>query len=254
MRSADLIMGNSNEVDLKDKYIFYGGTNSSIAYARCRPWNVKGNPCSDRIFRTVLRDSFYKEFERNGEHITRSFFPLAIKGIVELKEKSIDFENIQQKFSHYRQIKFNYSKSTNPMFKIFNIAVERAILNLGLSATKVEIPYETFVHEYNQELTSYLAEVYMLATGILIEEPMQDVRFMFFSKEGIRLPDEDGSIRDELEKQIPDLQIINKLLWDQAIIWPVTHYAAGLWAKPGIDFSLINLIIPPTDFQWLGSQ
>jgi hypothetical protein len=140
------------------------------------------------------------------------------------------------------------------MFKIFNIAVERAILNLGLSATKVEIPYETFVHEYNQELTSYLAEVYMLATGILIEEPMQDVRFMFFSKEGIRLPDEDGSIRDELEKQIPDLQIINKLLWDQAIIWPVTHYAAGLWAKPGIDFSLINLIIPPTDFQWLGSQ
>ena len=94
----------------------------------------------------------------------------------------------------------------------------------------------------------------MLATGISLEEPLDVVRFMFLSEEGIRLPDEDGSIRAELGRENPDIQKINELLWEQAIVWPVMHYSSGLWARGEIDFSEINLSLPPTDFEWLGQK
>ena len=72
------------------------------------------------------------------------------------------------------------------------------------------------------------------------------------TKEGILLPDESGEILKELDKETLDIQKINELLWDQGLIWPVTHYSSGLWTRPDLDFSEINLVLPPTSFQWIG--
>ena len=75
---------------------------------------------------------------------------------------------------------------------------------------------------------------------------------MFLSKEGIRLPDADGKILGELKKADFDPQVINQLLWDQAIIWPLAHFSVGIWAKSGLfNFSDVNLSLPPADFQYL---
>jgi hypothetical protein len=251
VRDADLIMGNSNETELNPEYTFYGGANSSIAYARCRPWQINGNICSDLQSRLILRDAFYKSFEADGSKVTRSFFPLAIKGVKELENSRLETFPAH---SFGEKIRFYKAKSPNIVFQKFNRSVRSAIESLGSKAEEVSAPYETFVAEYDQGLKSYSADIYMLATAILIDDPMQDVRFMFLSKEGIRLPDSDGSIHKELEKNYPNLQRVNELLWKQGIVWPVTHYASGLWAKSGIDFSMMNLIIPPADFQWLGSS
>jgi hypothetical protein len=97
-----------------------------------------------------------------------------------------------------------------------------------------------------------MADIYMLGTGILIEDPLHDVNFMFKAKEGIQLPDSSGIIIKELNKPHPDLQLINQEIWNQAIIWPITHYASGFWAKSTVDLSLINNSLPPTDFNWVG--
>ena len=75
---------------------------------------------------------------------------------------------------------------------------------------------------------------------------------MLKSKEGILLQDETGEILKELEKSPLNIQRINELLWEQGLIWPVKHFASGLWARPDLDFSQINLILPPTKFQWIG--
>jgi len=89
-------------------------------------------------------------------------------------------------------------------------------------------------------------------TGILASAPIDDVRFMFKSKEGIALPDESGNVLSELDQDNVDLQKINEFLWEQGLIWPITHYSSGLWARPELDFSQINLVLPPTSFQWVG--
>jgi hypothetical protein len=247
---AELVMGDSIETDLKDKYQFYGGANSSIAYVRCRSWALKSSPCSSKEFRRAIRNRFYSEMEALGFDITRSFFPLAIKSIEEMpsddKPSSQTFDAIVARIA--------ISKTRNPVFQGFNKAVESALTAMGVVNTKVDVPRSTWMKEYEQNLSSYSADFYMLSTGILLEEPMHDIKFMFFSKEGVRLPDETGVIVAELKSDHPDIQRINHELWEQAIIWPVTHYASGFWSKGRTDFSLINLLLPPSDFHWLGEQ
>jgi hypothetical protein len=248
--TADLIMGNSNNVELSKDFIFYGGANSSIAYARCRSWRQADSACSSRETRIALRDSFYKAMKKNGVPVTTSFFPLGIKDIKELEINSSSENFIGN--PKVKSIKYSYTKNLNPVFQKFNQSIQDAITNLNLIPEKVIVPNDLFMKEYDQFLPVYSADIYMLGTGILIENPLHDVRFMFLSKEGIQLPDETGEILEELKLESPNLQKINSLLWNQAIIWPITHYASGFWAKKFIDFSLINTVLPPTDFIFLG--
>ena len=251
---ANLVMGNSIDTDVRKSHAFVGGANSAIAYARCRSWQLPDSPCHDRSTRIALRDAYYAELEKMGYPVTRSFFPLAIKGVKELPATDLPPHLAGQTTvsSPGRPVKFAHTKMPNPLFIAFNAAAPLAIAHAGFTPVKAELPFATFIKEYDQGLSSYAADMYMLATGILIEDPMHDVQFMFFSQEGIRLPDADGSIHAELKNQNPDIQKINQLLWDQAIIWPITHYASGFWSTNEIDFSLINTVLPPTDFQWLG--
>jgi len=89
-------------------------------------------------------------------------------------------------------------------------------------------------------------------TGIDINDPLEDIRFMFNSNHGIKLPDETGDIIEELKNKEPNIQKINQLLWDQAIIWPLRHYDVGIWAKKDstIDFSSANIDSLNLDFQF----
>jgi hypothetical protein len=79
---------------------------------------------------------------------------------------------------------------------------------------------------------------------------------MFLSKYGIQLPDQDGNIKSILKRSDSKINIqeINELIWDQAIVWPVNHLSLGFWVKDAskYDFGMLNTAIPPIDFQWLG--
>lgn len=92
------------------------------------------------------------------------------------------------------------------------------------------------------------------ATGILVESPREDLRFMFFSKQGISLPDLNGKIKFALDQSNFDPQEINQMIWDQSVIWPMTHFSIGYFVpkNTALDLDKINLSLPPTDFQWLG--
>ena len=82
---------------------------------------------------------------------------------------------------------------------------------------------------------------------------MDTVKFMFLSKEGIKLPDINGKIINELKKQNPDPNFINSQIWDQAVIWPIRHYSGGYWYKneSNINVELINVDSPSIDFQFV---
>jgi hypothetical protein len=123
---------------------------------------------------------------------------------------------------------------------------------MGLVPQSVNLSREKLIQESEPNLATYSVDLTARGTGILVSDPDDDVRFMFLSKEGIRLPDTDGNIKNALAKSHLDPQEVNQLLWNQAVVWPVVHYASGLWAKNDkFDFSEVNLILPPTEFQWI---
>ncbi|MEK7721870.1 MAG: hypothetical protein AAB359_05725, partial [Elusimicrobiota bacterium] len=72
--------------------------------------------------------------------------------------------------------------------------------------------------------------------------------------EGVRLPDPTGKCLKLIDKPRIDIQKVNEVLWDDAIIWPVTHLSIGLWGRTELDFSLINTIIPPTAIHLIGRK
>jgi len=79
---------------------------------------------------------------------------------------------------------------------------------------------------------------------------------MFLSKQGIKLPDSSGLITEELKGEVPNVQKINQLLWDQAIIWPLRHYSTGLWIKKDskLNFAELNVDSMALDFQFISRQ
>ena len=246
--TADLIVGHST--DQYAGHDFHGGAISGIGYARCRSWKLKNSPCYEKNNRIALRNSLYSEFTLKGIKVTKSFFPLAMQSITELKNDSADSSpNLKGK-----AVKYCVSKYPNKIFHDFNNNIESAILKTGAIPKRIEIDNTLFIKEYNQDLQNYSADIYILNTNILIEEPLNDVRFMFFSKEGVRLPDPDLSASAELNKSNPNIQSINEKLYNDAIIWPITHFAFGFWSKGFIDFSKYNSLLPPADFQWIGAK
>ena len=91
-------------------------------------------------------------------------------------------------------------------------------------------------------------------TTILIDSPINDLKFMFRSKEGIRLPDLEGRLSNELDSASPDFDKINALLWEEDIIWPVGHFSLGLWHNNSISFDQYNRSQPPIDISWLNQK
>ena len=77
---------------------------------------------------------------------------------------------------------------------------------------------------------------------------------MFESTSGIMLPDEDGTILDKLHQDVIDIQRINQLLYDQGIIWPITHFSYGYFHKAHIDFSKYNITNPALNLVWIGNK
>ena len=250
--NSDIISGGSNDLTLNKERIFYGPFASDIAYVICVSWPDKNSICNSKEKRRFLRNEFYRAMIQAGVKPTYSFFPLTMANI---KEASTDFKNNPKSSPPSKKgqsLKYVHTWSKNPFFDPFDGAMEKIAKKLNLKIQGQKIPLKKVRQEKNPLLKIHSFDFALLATGILIEDPFADIRFMFLSKEGIRLPDTDGRILKELANENFDPQKINELLWDQAVIWPIGHFSMGLWAKKHIDFSMLDTVLPPTDFQWIG--
>lgn len=247
--SADIIAGTSVENQPKvNGFEFKGSSPSYTYYASCQSWPEKNGIFGTLEKRRGIRAFFYEELFKLGVSLTKSFFPLAILGVHEFvtPESKKDLFDAKGKV-----LRIPVSGNRNEVI----VALYKAVDNLsahGLSVEKKEVPFSQQMIEANPHLKRFSADLSIRFTGILIEDPKDDILFMFRSKEGIMLPDADGRITRELKKENFDVQKINELLWDQAIIWPIMQFSYGLWVKPQYDFSIVNLVLPPTELQWIG--
>lgn len=110
--------------------------------------------------------------------------------------------------------------------------------------------------EWGEHLDPHLqnrkAEILFAATEVTPDQSESSVRFMFLSKEGIRLPDPTGRIREQLSKERLDFGRIEDLLYEDALVWPYRHFAWGTWARQDVDMSQINVALPNPRLQWVG--
>jgi hypothetical protein len=248
----DIAMGSSLTDPPGTSFTLHSGPASQIYFLRVLSWRDKKSIFSDRKNRIYFRNKFYEQMGANGIKIVRSFFPLIINGTKELQEpeylSKFNFTlNQELKLPQYQKSAIPAKLIDNIIPSITNVATQLR-LNLKLLPFNIKILFDEIKNQNPQtqwDLARY-------STGILASSPFEDIKFMFLSKEGILLPDENGEILSEINKNTIDVQKVNELLWEQSIVWPITHFSSGLWAKPEFDFSQINLVLPPTAVQWIG--
>lgn len=253
LQTQDIISGSSKSLMIDDSFSFLGPADSDIMYIRLYK-NLSLETSR------LIRDAIISEMTKLPNilfSLNRSFLPLTIKGITQGQIDSIkgeDFEKLKGvtlKVPNYEHATkstkmSNYLSYTESFNKIMDILGSKYQMNI----IKSEMNYADFG---NIEKRASLFDMEMLLTGVLIADPSADVEFMFKSKEGIQLPDKDGTIMPLLKEASRNLNEINQKIWDQAQIIPLTHYSSGLWVKKNaFDTQDLNHLLPATNFQFIG--
>lgn len=244
----DIIIGDSPELLQKDGFTFSGGMESAIAYARCTSWTDPGSVCHDKRTRMLIRQRFYAELNRLGIRATSSFFPLSVPGV---REPGVAATTEPADPTPPKKGRISVRNPT-PFLAPITGALTAAARGLGIETEVRNIPRKDMDRELAPGLPRYENDVAIETTEITIDDPATSVRFMFGSKEGIMLPDPRGLAKLALLRQRVDFQELNKILWEDALIWPITHYAMGAWAKRGVDLSPANMTVFPPPLHWMG--
>jgi len=250
-QTADILSGNSRENLSVKGYVYHGETESRIAYIRCQSWTHPASPLHDKAERKRLRGAFYANLESLGFKPTLSFFPLAISAV---KELSLDgLAKHAHPAAPWKSLTYRpYASEVTPLSELAAQALQQAATAEGFQAEAKDTPKKIVGAEFAPNLPVYHNDLVSIVTGILIDNPDADIRFMFKSQEGIRLPDPTGRAAGFIASPKIEVQKVNEVLWEDAIIWPVAHLSIGLWARKKLDFSLINTLVPPTAVHLIG--
>lgn len=247
LSKIDFLVADKKSLMVDNSFKFVGSVNNlKIGYARCYAWDKKNSPFNDVLVRRWFRSKFYLGLTKNGFQTTNSFFPQTLQGLKEIVPGNV---NIKPEFKPFKLIthpmgisgKIKENENKVSIAEYFRFALDELGIESGAQVEFQDLPKDDM---YDLAITG---------TGIESTDYLETVRFMFLSKDGIRLPDSTGVIKKELSKEKPNINIINQELWDQAIIWPIRHYSSGYWfnSKSSINFSELNFESPSIDFSFL---
>lgn len=248
--NSDLVVDFDDSLAVDGEYKFFGPVKSAIRYIECEGWQNPKSICYDKDSREFLRNSFYSHMHSLGFNTVKSFFPLAIKGVSELEVGSISPTKLKfnSKAFTISKVASAYKSSNN---KNQITAQEAFESGMNYLAKQNDLEMQS-IAPVAKLPTSATVDFRFRMTAILVDTPHHDIRFMLNSAHGIRLPDSTGEIKKYVLSENFSVQTVNKMLWDQAIIWPLGHMALGLWKKEGtVNLASYNLILPPLDLQWI---
>jgi hypothetical protein len=253
--NADLIYGNSDDALEKEKRQFIGGTIAEIRFIRCASWFLPGSPCFDIGNRKIFRAKFYEHLTSLGLKPVYSFYPTIMAYISEPDHSEISLLS-KKKLTLERDLKIVNTSATNPIVQNGYLQSFEKISNeTGKSIKTLSLEYDDIIKNVSTRSKNIPFDISTNGSGMYIDKPEEDIHFMFKSKEGVNIPDTDGRISAELDKTNIDFQKINELIWDQAVVWPLVHYAIGFWAKQNeYSFRYINTLQSPTHFELLATE
>lgn len=245
MHEIDIFVADKTSQMVDEQFEFVGSTlGLKIAYVYCYSWNKKDHPLNSREVRSWFRSKFYEGLEQNGLKPVNTFFPTNLKDVLPLTMPILKDRPMFNKFTLYTHDINISGKIIENNSKVSMADIYKAALkNLGKNSG-AELVQNDDYEKYDLEITS---------TGIENDEYWDTVKFMFLSKEGINLPDETEVIIAELKKTNPSINLINKEINDQAIVWPFRHYTTGFWInkKSNLSYEELNMGSPALDFQFL---
>ncbi len=245
--SADIVVTEDIDPSLPKDFRFVGPNKSGIRYLRIIPWKSKNHPLAQKETRQQLRTHFYQQLETMGFQPVRSFFPTTMQHISELKDPRA------QSFPTSFTLRYAARPVKVPMYLSLPAALKAAFHPGAFSNATISMPLSELRKISDEATENGPFDMVLLGTGVLVEDPEEDIRFMVESKEGIRLPDPTGNLHKIVSQKGFNPQDVNAQLWEDAIIWPINHFSLGLWYNPEqLDLSLLNHSLPPTDLAWIG--
>lgn len=253
--SQSIIVGSSKSLVIDDSFEFWGPADSDIMYIRL----YKNLPPEVSV---AIRNAIIYEFSQLPNipfSLNKSFLPPSIIGISSNKiEAPNDNSSKFLKGLSLRVPIYEHAKKSSQMMNMLSYSEAFSkVMSILESKYQMNIIFASMNNSNFGDIKSrsYYFDLEMLLTGVKLEDPADDVRFMFKSKEGIQLPDRDGTIEPLLGDTSANLSLINQKIWDQGIIVPLTHFSSGLWVKRNLlDMRELNLSLPPTNFQFIGFQ
>lgn len=235
---SDMAYASKYSLAFEEKWKFLSRTkDTNIVYVQVMRWNNKGDFWADKENRKLFRNEYYKYLEENGLELSNSFFPSHIKGIKKIQRQETRFTTSLKEIKvppFFDPIKSNSNQMKKDLGEIYRDSLAALCLN-----NKIKLNYENYPEKEIDEKKIF--DFQFLGTGINIEDPYDDIRFMFLSKEGIRLPYESKEIEVELKKEKFDVQKINQILFDEAIVWPIITTSQGIWVNSSNTFNYSNL-------------
>lgn len=251
IRASDIIFYDiKNPYIVSDEWTYVSKSqNNSILYVQVMNWDDPKNYFHSIEARRNARDQYYTYLKKVGYKTTKSFFPLDITGIKEFEisnHSNISLDADKIRTQHFIYNEEFYKQGVIERGKYFKEAFEQMSKDNGFKLIYNDYP-ENRIDEKK------VFDVQFLGTSILISQPRDDIQFMFKSKQGINLPDQYHKIFEILENENFNIQEVNEELWNQAIIWPITHSSNGMWIKKSshINVNELNTSLLPLDAQFI---
>lgn len=247
-QNFDIEMGTSH--DEVESLEFKGGAENNFSYLHLFSFRDPKSPFYNIQARQTFRDLFRKNFVNSLKpQPARSFFPTIVQNVNEVSEKPV---SPPATWGQSGGIRVAVKSTFSPFQKKVLEGISKTLSGTGLRVNEISWTESWYDSEVEVKKQGFKLDIGILASGILVEDSLADIRFMFLAKEGINLPDPDGQVQKELALLRPSIQKINQLIWDQAVIVPIDHFRMGLWVNPELDSSWLNFLKPPTELQWFG--
>lgn len=236
--------------DVDDRTLFF----------RILNWNVKDHPTNHKSTRKNLRDfleliysssEFQNTYYREHIRYTRSFLgeqitPLKPLQPIKDNDELIKTVSILKNDFQKHPLKINSNYPTNSQ-------AEQLISYLAQKLTEYNINHELISDDINnawfenrtQEL---LTDITLINSNISLTYPVDDLKFMFFSKESLAHPDFNDEMKKMLYSNHIDYNIINEFIWEQAIFIPILQFEKGYKFSDNINISRRNTLVD--GFPW----
>ncbi len=249
--NADIILSDSTENYFSETHEFHGAgtTDLAISYVLVSSWHANKVLAGTDV-RNTLKILFYEKLKETNIQTTKSFFPLSIPGTKEFVSEKKSNKNLTLNGLNFTVMQ---PHRQSKLFRNVTDTLIKVLSEQGANVEEIALTTKQYWQEVHRVSKAPKADFIVMATGILVEEPKEDIKFMIASKEGIMIPDPTGNLHRLIENSHFSVQDINKALWDDSAVWPLQHYVLGIWTKKNkFDLSQINLSLPPTDFSWIG--
>ena len=222
----------------------------------------------DKGNRQIVMARFYNELKKRKLEHSINFFDMLFKG------GNASLDKLSQSIEKSSELKFlgDSNETYSVKLGMFTVkvdseyvesvtnALESALTFSNVDVERVEVK-NIFKHGedlLDPENPKKIVDIKITGTGVLVENPQQDLMFMFLSKQGIRLPDVDKNIKPKLLSRPFNTEYvidhINQALLEGAAIWPITNFWAGYLAAKEVDMTNINTSQPPIDFSYIGEK